>query len=108
MIAIACAIDVSVSTVVIQFFTCLEVTSTSRVVASFPAVSCESPEYESLRPLLITITALFVAGVPIFIVAALLINHRRKLLFTTKHISRYGPVYVPFSIDPLACSAQLL
>lgn len=64
------------------------------MVASYPAVGCSDDDYLSIRPLFIAVAVIFVAGVPVMILIALIINRRRGLLSTAKHSQRYGVLSV--------------
>jgi hypothetical protein len=85
-----CGTDNSVASTVLQYFTCTPVSENRSVVQAYPAVSCQSSEYESLMGLFYFILAVYVIAAPVAMLIYLLwANHKNKLT-NPKHGSRYG------------------
>jgi hypothetical protein len=83
-----------------RFVNCYAIGDNESYVASAPAISCQSAEYQSLLPLIIVIQVVVVGLSPLLIV--LFMYHIRKRLEEKAILSRYGVLfqyYRPYALS---------
>lgn len=83
----------AITETVIEFFSCIQVDETARVIATVPALSCDSAEYSAIRPLFLFFLVAVVIGLPLGLFIFLFWAQQKRRLFTGKYRERYGTVF---------------
>ena len=73
-----------------RFFDCIPLDGATSVVATQPAVSCNSDGYAATRPAVIALIVLLIGVAPLALLAALLFATRRGWLEQEKFRRRFG------------------
>jgi hypothetical protein len=83
----------SVTKSIIKFYQCITITDETKVVASAPAIDCNSASYHQVEPLFFVVLLVLVIGAPLIMLAGLLWLKRKNTLNNERIQAQFGILY---------------